>query len=586
MKQFAGTLATVALLGALAGYYFLVDLPQEEKELQETRQSARVVPHLLDQVHDFIYQHRDLKVYAVKEGITWKLKEPVAALGDHMTINGMLQELENTRHLRVVEESPQDLGAYGLKNPGIQITLKEDTFGEETVLIGDESPIGHSAYWKTAADPRVLLVPGFRKNWIKTLYDFRDKTLLRLKPESITALTLTRPQNVLKLEKKEDGWVLTSPIKAHGDPGAIGDLISKMKHSRAEAFVEESPKNLAPYGLAAPAHAALFSDGKDTWELFLGNAKEEGRIHAKLKTQANVVLVESKMKDWMETSHLDLIDKRVLTFEENEIAEIEITGPSGKLHLVKSEGDQAKWTIKGAGEEADQAVINGLLFDLKEVRALEFISFGEPENFGLKPPAQTLTLKNKNGNRQSLSLGNHNLGGKKVYLARSLDNGIFALEKEQADKIFRPVDDFKNRRPIHLEESKANRIVLTYPAATFELERSDGGWNLLRPEKIEGLKPYIGNDILWTLNNLQIEKEIASPTPEEKKLASPSLALAVFDANKTPLVEVRVGPSTRDPNLLVSRISGHDAPLLIQNRFLDEIPHELEKFRNSKNTGN
>ena len=34
-----------------------------------------------------------------------------------MTLNGILQELEGTRHLRVVEESAKDLTAFGLKNP-------------------------------------------------------------------------------------------------------------------------------------------------------------------------------------------------------------------------------------------------------------------------------------------------------------------------------------------------------------------------------------------------------------------------------------------------------------------------------------
>ncbi len=583
MKPFAGTLATVALLGALAGYYFWVDVPQEKRKLQETQDSARVVPYLLDKVRDFTYQHGDLTIHAVKDDLTWKLKEPLESLADHMTVNGMLQELESTRHMRVVEESPKDLAPFGLKKPAITLTLKDKTFGEQTVMIGDESPIGHSAYFKTADNPRVLLVPGFRKNWIKTLYDFRDKTLLRFVPEAINAITFTRPQNVLKMEKTGDVWTLSEPIQAMGDKDAIGDLVSKLKHARVEAFVEEAPGGLEPYGLDTPQYTIQFSDGKDNWQLQLGSAKSPTQIHAKLKRQANVVLVETKLKEWIETSHLDLIDKRILTFEENDIVQIDLSEASGQLRLVRGKGDDSHWVIEGVEKaEADQAVINSLLFDLGDARALEFLSFGTPENFGLKSPKKTLTLKNKQGEAQSISLGNSNLAGQQSFLSRSLDKGVFVLGQETVEKIFRPLETFQDRRLIQLDDQKAQRILLEYPDQTFELTRKDNQWDLIRPEKIEGLQAYIGNDILWTLNNLRFEKEITSPTPEQKNIASPALKVTVFDAANNTLTRVQVAPPSQAEQHVVALVKGHPHPIQIASRFLDEVPHEIEKFRKSK----
>ena len=587
MKQFAGTLATVVLLGGLAGYYFLVDVPREEKQLQETRDSARVLPYLLDKVHRFTYTIGDLTIEAVKEGLTWKLKKPVEALGDHMLLNGMLQQLEEINHTRVVEESPKDLTAFGLKPPAISITLEEKSFGKKTVSIGASAPIGHSTYFKVDDNPRVVLVPGFSKDWAKTLYDFRSKVLLDFPAKEITSVTLERPKNSLVMKKEADQWRLTQPIDALGDDAAIVNLIKQIRHARVQAFVDEAPSDLDSFGLKHPGHIARFASPEKTWELVLGIAREDNSINAKLKSKTNIVAVESRVKAAIETNYLDLIDKRVLTFKEEEIVQIKIVNreleKDGTVTLNKNEEKESGWQITTPLKtKADQAAVNSLLFDLKDTRALAFVTFGEKENFGLETPKQSLTLKNKNGDTQTLHLGNANLDGKQFFLSRSLDGGVFVLQLEKVEKLFKAFKDLRDRQLVSVESEKVNSIVLKYPDKTFELERSPTGWTLIKPEKIENLKPFIGNDILWTLNSLQFENKSPSKGSQKTGFDSPALTVSVSDEQGSELAKVIVGGSVEGTSLRWARTENPDQKVHIKNRFLNEIPGTLEKFKLAK----
>ncbi len=581
MKQFAGTLATVVLLGGLAGYYFLVDVPQEEQKIQETRDSARVLPYLLDKVHRFTYTIGDLTIEAVKDGLTWKLKKPVEALGDHMLLNGMLQQLEEIHHKRVVEESPKDLAQYGPKPPAISITLEEKSFGKKTVNIGASTPIGHSTYFKVDDNPRVVLVPGFSKDWAKTLYDFRSKVLLDFPAKEVTDITLERPSNSLVLKKDADQWRLTKPIDALGDNAAIDNLIKQIRYARAKAFVDEAPAGLDSFGLKQPGHIARFASLEKTWELDLGLAREDNSVNAKLKSKPNVVAVENQVKAAIETNYLDLIDKRVLTFKEKEIVQIKITGQNETVTLVREEDEEAAWNVTTPVKtKADQAAVNSLLFDLKDTRALAFITFGEKENFGLETPKQSLTLKKKNGDTQTLHLGNANLDGKQYFLSRSLDGGVFVLETEKVQKLFRTFQDLRDRQLVSVESEKVKSIVLKYPEKTFELERSPTGWTLIKPEKIENLKPFIGNDILWTLNSLQFENKSSSTTGSQNPgFDSPALTVSVSDEQGNALARVIVGETVEGTPFRWAKTGNTSQSVQIKNRFLDEIPGTLEKFK-------
>ncbi|QPJ62120.1 MAG: DUF4340 domain-containing protein [Candidatus Nitronauta litoralis] len=584
MKQFAGTLATLVLLGGLAGYYFFIDVPREEKKIKETRESARVLPYLLDKVHRLTYKNGELTVVAEKEKLTWKLKKPLETLGDHMLLNGMLQQLEEARHTRVVEENPEDLSQFGLKDPAISITLEEKSFGKKTVHIGSPSPIGHSAYFKVDDNPRVILVPGFQKDWAKTLFEFRSKTLLDFPTEKITQVTLERPGGTLSIKKEKDEWHISRPIEALGDKAAIENLINQIRHARAQAFVEETPSDLTIYKLDKPKHLARFSDEENSWGLDLGTAQGENTFHAKLKNKSNVVAVENRVKAAIETNYLDLIDKRVLTFKEDEIVQIQITSEEGENNrtvvINKEEGEKPVWKITHPTQvDADQAAVNSLLFDLKDTRAIAFMTFGNKENFGLENPKQSLTIKKKNGDTETLHLGNANLDGKQYFLSRSLDGGVFVLETEKVNKLFRAFKDLRDRSLVSIDSDQVHHIVLKYPDKTFELKRAGKNWTLLKPEKVDPLKPFIGNDILWTVNSLQFEQEFPSTGSEKTGFDSPTLTLSLSDENGSKLATVIVGNAVEDTKLRWAKTEDPTRKVHIQDRFLNEIPKTLEKFQ-------
>ena len=190
MKRFAGTGLMIAVFAALAGYYFLVDLPAERREREEKDRQERVLVFRFEDVLRMAYDHGDTHVRAEKQNNVWHLTEPLKVKADAMALGTFLNQLEEARFTRVVEEDPKDLARYGLDSPRFRIQINTPELGDKTVLIGDAAPSGHNLYFKRADQKQVLLVPGFPDNWVKTVFHFRDKTILDYRTRDLTAFTL------------------------------------------------------------------------------------------------------------------------------------------------------------------------------------------------------------------------------------------------------------------------------------------------------------------------------------------------------------------------------------------------------------
>ncbi|NIQ01273.1 MAG: DUF4340 domain-containing protein, partial [Nitrospinaceae bacterium] len=150
---------------------------------------------------------------------------------------------------------------------------------------------------------------------------------------------------------------------------------------------------------------------------------------------------------------------------------------------------------------ADTATVNSLLFDLRDAKVETFIktAITDPALFGLAKPSQSLEVSFQDGDSWSLDLGHKTGSGDAYFGRRSGEKIVFKLGKETVEKIFRSLHDLKDKKLLRFDKEQVSRVSVEYPHQTFELIKEGDAWNLRRPEAIEDIEPFLGNDLLWTL---------------------------------------------------------------------------------------
>ena len=184
--KFKGTVALIAVLIGIVLYYFLVDVPTEERKREEKIRSEKVLPFDLGYVEVFsIIKEKEtiaLKRAGTKE---WQMIEPINAKGDPAAVSTFLSFLNSLSFTRVVEESTKDLGAFGLDTPTLKVALSMKNGKTRGIRVGDDHPMGNKVYLARFDEDRVLTADIPRDRFDRQTYDLRDKTILNFKTSKV-----------------------------------------------------------------------------------------------------------------------------------------------------------------------------------------------------------------------------------------------------------------------------------------------------------------------------------------------------------------------------------------------------------------
>ena len=592
--KFKGTIWLTAAFIGLVLYHFLVDVPTEKRQKEEKARSEKVLLFEAEDVTSLTLSGKNGPIILKQVGANeWKMTEPVEASGDSTTVSNFLSLLKQLNFARVVEETPADISVFGLDTPSLQISLSLKNGKEKGIRIGDDHPMGGKIYLTRAGEEKVLTASIARNQLDLSVYELRDKAILTFDTSQVIKLECVRNGKTLIFEKQEDTWNLSEGVStARGDADEILNLINTIRAARIKKFIDEQPETLAPFGLDQPTLRLTLTDSKsDTpFSLLVGIEKDEG-YYAKTVSGENVFAIDREFFDRLNNSRLvDFMKKTLIDLKENEVASLAIRAEGEDIRIVRNEEDKQKWTLEHpVKEHANSAAVNNLLFDLKDIRVVEFIktSTTDLKPFGLGPPKKKLIVTDKNGKDWSLSLGELTTEKTHHFAQRTGEEAVFILKTTDVEKIFRSLHDLKDRTLLGFKKEKIERIEVRYPNQTFELKRSETGWRLTQPERVDPIQGFIGNDILWTLNALEFESIVSSPPDDEVTgFNHPRLMVYLWDKNNQTQGHVEVGNPVPDfPRLHYSRVGEKLGTYTIKKRFLDEIPDNIDKFKRKLSTG-
>ncbi len=576
--KFRGTALMSAVFLGLVLYYFFVDLPAEKKATVTKEHARKIFPLEIEKVIEFsLVGNGDPITLQRKATQGWELTRPLSAPADSGEVEAFLSEIANLEKTRVVEENPADLSTYGLSAPFLKIHFKFENKKEATLLLGDESPMRGGLYARRESRPAVMIASTSSSRFEKSVYSFRDKTLINFSTGAIERIQIIREENPLELKKKDDVWTISGDINAPGDKDVIMNFLQSIQFSKAKEFVDEDPDSLKPYGLNSPRLKLILESEKgEIHTLSFGNQKKGEGYFCKINDSKNIVLASVRLFDTLSQKTVEFLEKTLLAFEEEKVFELSLRSGNETIRVVRGENND--WDIQSPIEtNADLSTVNSLLFDLKESKITEFVKIAvvAPKKFGLDIPQKSFSLKMKDGKTWVLKFGDQTDDGKQTFANRTGESTVFLISKEVVNKLFRSLHDLRNKKLLEFESAEVNKILIKTPDKLFELKKKGAEWRLEKPKKIK--TQHIGQDLIWTLKGLEFNSIVTPPLPGNLAgLDAPLFSVSLWKDELEKVAALKVGKLVEQKQEYIVQVGNQQ--YRVENKFLESIPSDLEKL--------
>lgn len=444
MRSFRSLLVMALLLGGVVAYLYFVDA---KKPLEVTEEKPKVFTGVdADKIED-------LKVSTIAGGTAalqktpdgWKLTSPTAARADESEVTSITSNLASVTIERVVDESPANLGDYGLKEPVAEVSFRQKGDKDfRTLQVGSKSPTGNDLYAKVGGDKKVFLVAGYLESTFnRQPFDLRDKKILSFDRDKVDRLDVAQGDATIVLVRTNGDWRLTAPVEARGDFGGIESLVSRLQSAQMKSIVTEQATDLKQYGLDKPTVLATIGLGSARAGFALGSKNPSGDYYARDVTKAQVVTVAPDILTELQKSANDLRRKDVFEFRAFNLTHIELTRGADTLALDKLKGkgkDGADaWQNAATKKPVDVSKVEAFLTKLSGLRAQ---TFADPKaRTDLDHPVLLVKATFDDGKKtETARIGRV---GSDVYAGRPDEPGASKLDTAEFDGILKDLDALK-----------------------------------------------------------------------------------------------------------------------------------------------
>ncbi|HVP17584.1 MAG TPA: DUF4340 domain-containing protein [Spirochaetia bacterium] len=352
MKRRLLTLGIVlVVLAGLVGAYLVVTRPRPVK-------AASTAPALIsadkDKLMKIVLSDRAEGTLTLeKKGKSWSVDSSRQFALDQSNLDDIVLTFTSLTAERVIDEKPADLAQYGLAPPR---AVGEAFFSDgttKTLLLGDKTPTGNAYYLQVKGDAKVYTVwtnHGEQMHW--RLADLRDK---RISPEiaydKITYFRLSRADGpVIELKQKTEEqnktfqlgfsrYLMTRPYSyPRGvDSEKQDQLIKGPQQIQISSFVNDAPKNLAPYGLATPRAEVIVRDASNTLDFLIGSEAGPDKTYFSIRGRPAVYTTTTSSLSFLKTTPWDIVDKFVFIPNIDDVDRIDISseGASHSLAIAR-----------------------------------------------------------------------------------------------------------------------------------------------------------------------------------------------------------------------------------------------------------
>lgn len=453
--RFKATIVLSLVLILLGGYLYYIEIPGEKKKQEAEVKQKRLYSFSQSAVTNLTIQNSkgeaiDFLHEPADPDNPWRITHPVEALANDAAASALTSQLERLESSRIVEEKSQDLKEFGLDPPAYSVIITLNRTDTELLEVGNENLTGNEVYVRKGAGTPVYLVPAsIKKSLNKDLVGWRRQELFHFSSPDVKQVKIESPRQQIEMEREGDGWQIKKPIQAKGDPTEISNLLGSLSGLRGEDFIDQKKEDWKK-GFGSPIlKVSLLYGGLEREALFYRSPLEPEAVYAVTTPLAPIYKLSEQAFKILEEPAAAYRDRRMVDLTDpSQVEQIAITRRGETLLIERKEGEW--WMKKGeAPKKVDATAVNGLLFELNELRVDRFpdapakmgLSEG-PKNGTAIDPAWSVQLKGKEGKSLSeVSFGRAD--GNQVYAQSTHQSGPVLLKKEEVDRVQKARDQIK-----------------------------------------------------------------------------------------------------------------------------------------------
>lgn len=435
----------------------------------------------------------------------------------------------------------------------------------------------------------VILVGGFYY-WYEVEGSKRRKAaeeeqlrVLEVKPEAVSALTLSRGDLTLKAARRDGQWYLTSPIETSGDQEALGRLVEAASEAKKIRVIDDKPQDLKPFGLEAPRFLLTLNSTQGDSTIAIGAASPTGRgVYARVGSEGPVVLLERDVERAADKGLFDFRDKRLFDAALADVVGLRIT--RGKESIVAEKTGKDRWVLKQPLEApADSVAVEDLLRELTSGKVQEFRDHPkeDPKVFGLASPRVAITLSAADGRTLStLNLGKEvKAKGEeapatgRIYARKGEAGPVLLVEDKLTKALPTGAEALRDRRLLVYELDDVERLEAASAEETVVLERrGERDWVMTKPRAASADGSAV-RSFLWELKALRAKDFLDRADPKEARfgLARPARSFLLNLKGQSEPLRLEVGGEVTGGAGSYVRASGQAGLVTVEAEGLKKI---------------
>ncbi len=284
------------------------------------------------------------------------------------------------------------------------------------------------------------------------------------------------PALVLEHDKNGD-WTITAPVALRADAETANAAVNMLASLPSDKTVDEKPADLTQFGFQPPVAEITITkkDGKTVMVLVGDETPTGTETYIKTRDDARVFTITRYTKDLLDKKLADLRDKRLLVFEVDKIARLELLSKGQATEFGKnSRGD---WSIiKPKPMRADGMQVDELVRKLREAKMDPAASEEDVKkaevSFGAAAPVGVLKLTDASGT-QTLDVRKNQAD---YYARSSVIAGVHKIAAELGADLGKTAGDFRNRKLFDFGFSDVTKLEIGETTKLKQFQKSGEKW--------------------------------------------------------------------------------------------------------------
>lgn len=382
-------LVLILLIVAYVAYDQYDKKKQKDKEAQKEASAIIVTSMEEDSLTSITIKSSQGEINLVKDDTDeWIEKENPEVPIDVDKVDGIVTALVKLEALKVVAEDVNDLSEYGFDEPKVTISTVDQDGKEQTLKIGEDSPLGDGSYVYLDGQKNVYLVG---TEVISSLNQTRNTIVEMASAPSIASNSIRHlllngkngeleiaydAKNPYNYSSMDNNYVITKGLNGPvlGDTKEITSYFDHYGKISYGACVENECSDLSKYGLDQPAtriEVTYLEDAEKedsnllTYSLAIGSYDEEKAVYYVKEDNSNAVytITKSLVEGLTDYKVLNLVDNYAHLVALVSLDELKVTA-NGQTHSltikrtpseIEGEEDVSTYYVDGVEANEDRA---------------------------------------------------------------------------------------------------------------------------------------------------------------------------------------------------------------------------------------